>query len=28
MWGEKQRKGSYVLEDFERFIQNLSQLLK
>jgi diadenosine tetraphosphate (Ap4A) HIT family hydrolase len=28
MWGEKQREGSYVLEDFERFTQNLSKLFE
>jgi len=27
MWGEKQREGSYVLKDFERFTQNLSKRL-
>ena len=27
MWGEKRREGSYVLEDFEQFIEGLKQEL-
>ena len=28
MWGKKQREGTYVLEDFELFIQKIKILLK
>ena len=28
MWGEKQREGTYVLEEFEVFKKNMSKLLK
>ena len=28
MWGKKQREGTYLLEEFELFIQNITRLLK
>ena len=28
MWGNKQREGTYVLEEFELFTKNIKKLLK